>query len=356
MRKQYLRFLAIVIVNCIVFLILFVAAEISYRVYSLGFTKAIKSLEKFYSDVPYSNLGVSNWVIFDKELGYRLNPREKNFNNLSVRHGKIAIPKPNKIHRIMFLGDSVTWDKVGFVKHTRDILKKKGQFEIINAAVPGYTSYQEVLFYNKYLHVTTPDLVIWVYCLNDNHKFLHRFDEKANMLMTEEARKTLRINSFWDRIVSRSYILTRLHLGIISRINLKKSSNYNFGWESSVDFNNAWKDHAWKDYESHLIKLQSILDNQNAKMAIIVFPIELQLLYRNDEENYNYVVKPQRKIRALCKKYDVLCLDLYQKFADEYSRNRRLYRDGIHLNSYGHKLTTKLILAFLIENSLIALE
>ncbi len=356
MGKKYFRIVALVFVNCIVFLVLFVAAEISYRVYCDGFTKAVAGIVHYFDEVPYSNLGISNWVIFDEELGYRLNPRKDAYNNFSIRHGEIAIPKPEGVHRIIYLGDSIPWDRDGFVKRTRDFLKEKGQFDVINAAVPGYTSYQEVLFYQKYLEATTPDLVIWTYCLNDNHKFLHRFDEKAKMLWTKEAERTLRINSFWNRIVSRSYLLTRLHLGIISRIKRNKNSNYKFVWENTVAWKIAWKDYSWVDYENYLLKLKNILDNQNAKLAIIVFPYEPQLLYRNDAENYDYAVKPQRKLRALCKKYDIPCLDLYQRFADEYSRNKKLYRDRVHLNSAGHNLATQQILSFLLENRLLSLE
>lgn len=349
MGTKYSRFFLIVFVNCFIFLVLFIAVEISYRVYRDGFTKTIASIFNYFSEVPYSNLGTSDWVIFDEELGYRLNPMDEAFNNFSIRHGEIAIPKPENVYRILFLGDSIPWDKDGFVKQIKDFMKKKGQLEIINAAVPGYTSYQEVLFYKKYLEATNPDLVIWTYCLNDNHKFLHRFDAKARMLWTKEAERTLMINSWWDRIVSRSYLLTRLYLEIIHRIKQKKDSKYKFVWENKVDFNIAWKDHSWIDYENHLLELKKVLDNQKAKLAIIIFPYEPQLLYRNDKENYDYVVKPQIKLRALCKKYHIPCLDLYQRFADEYSLNNKLYRDGIHLNSKGHIITTKQILHFLVE-------
>ncbi len=356
MGKKYSRLFLLVFVNGMVFLVLFVVAEMSYRVYSDGFPKAFAGIAHFFDVVPYSNLGTSDWVIFDEELGYLLNPRKDGVNSFSIRHGEIAIPKPRGIRRIIYLGDSIPWDRDGFVKQTRDIMKEKGQYEIINAAVPGYTSYQEVLFYKKYLAATTPDLVIWTYCLNDNHKFLHRFDEKARMLWTKEAEGTLMGNSFWDRIVRRSYLLTRLHLGIISRIKQNKDSKDKFVWKNEKDFNIAWKDHSWIDYENYLVELKNVLDNQNAKLAIIVFPYEPQLLYRNDTENYDYIVKPQRKLRALCEKYHLLCLDLYQRFADEYARNKKLYRDGIHLNAEGHNLATEQILHFLFENRLLFLE
>ncbi len=356
MKRKHSKIVSLVFVNCIVFLVLFVAAEIFSRVYREGFTNVVADIVHYFDEAPYSNLGTSNWVIFDEELGYRLNPRKDDFNNLSIRHGEVAIPKPEEVRRIIYLGDSIPWDEGGFVKQTRDFLKEKGQFDVINAAVPGYTTYQEVLLYQKYLKATTPDVVIWTYCLNDNHKFLHRFDKNGKRLITKEAEKTLRIDSFWGRLASRSYLLTKLHLGIISRIKRSENSNYKFVWENAVDFNVAWKDQSWVDYENQLLELKNTLDNQNAKLAIIIFPYEPQLLFRNDAENYDYAVKPQSKLRTICKKYDIPCLDLYQKFADEYSQNKKLYRDGIHLNSDGHKLATQQIVSFLLENRLVSFE
>lgn len=91
MRTKFSRFSFIVLVNGIVFLVLFLAAEISYRAYKYGFTKAVKGIIHFFDEVPYSNLGTSDWVIFDEELGYRLNPNKEKFNNFSIRHGEIAI-------------------------------------------------------------------------------------------------------------------------------------------------------------------------------------------------------------------------------------------------------------------------
>jgi hypothetical protein len=170
----------VVLVNCLVFVVLFAAVEFSYRIYRDGFTKTVANLGS--DRVPYSNLGVSNWVIFDDDLGYRLNRGGDTTNPFPIHHGEITIPKPEKDYRILYLGDSIPWDKHGFAEQSKVLLSDKGRYDVINAAVPGYTSYQEVLLYEKYLKPITPDLVIWTYCLNDNHRFLHRFDEKAKML------------------------------------------------------------------------------------------------------------------------------------------------------------------------------
>jgi hypothetical protein len=359
-RKRLAKWSLLIAVNLLVFLFLFSIAEISYRVYREGFPRAFTGLTHDLVGVPYSNLGTSNWVIYDEELGYRLNPDRERFNNRSVRHGEITVPKPKEVYRIMFLGDSIPWDSDGFVKYTRASLEPTGPFEVINASVPGYTSYQEVLFYKKYLKDTTPDLVVWLYCLNDNHRFLHRFDENARMLWTREAERSLEVDSVWDSVISRSYLLTRLRLGILHEMEQRRAkSKGRFSWESTVDFHIAWKDAPWLDYEDYLLDLMGMLDEHNGKLAIIVFPLESQLRYGNNRGDYDYVVKPQRKLLALCKKHGIPCLDLYPEFEGQYSgkkglfRKKRLFRDGIHLNEEGHRFVTGQTLRFLSENQLL---
>ena len=353
-RRRPLRWVFVVMVNVFVFLVLFGFVEIGYRIYRDGFFRAFTGLANDFLRVPYSNLGTSNWVIYDRVLGYRLNPEREHFNSRSVRHGEIAVPKPKDVFRILYLGDSIPWDRKGFVKLTRDFLEKRGRFEVINASVPGYTSYQEVLFYKRFLKETTPDLVVWTYCLNDNHRFLHRFDENARMLWTKEAERTLEADGLWGSGASRSYLLTRLRLGVHHEIQQRRSKTKSrFPWESTVDFNIAWKDPPWLDYEAYLLDLQGLLKEHNGKLAVVVFPVEPQLMYRYDKENLAYVLKPQRRLLALCEKHRVPCLDLYPAFSAEASRGRRLFRDGIHLNAEGHRCVTLQTLRFLVENHLL---
>ena len=354
-RTKRCKWCVVVAVNLLLFIVLFSFMEISYRICCDGFTRAFIGLRNDLFKVPYSNLGTSNWVVYDEELGYRLNPEREAFNNRSIRHGEIRVPKPKDVYRIVYLGDSIPWDRNGFVDHTRAILEAKGRFEVINASVPGYTSYQEVLFYKKYLKDATPDLVVWTYCLNDNHKFLHRFDENAKMLWTKEAERTLEVDSIWDSMISRSYLLTRLRLGVRHEMEQQRASSKDqFPWESTVDLNIAWKESPWLDYETYLLDLKGMLDDSNGKLAIVVFPLAVQLRYGNQWEGHEYVVKPQRKVLDLCKKHKIPCLDLYPAFAAAYSHKRRLFRDALHLNDEGHRFVTSHTLRFLSENRLLS--
>ena len=349
-RFRAVRILALLLVNAALLIAVFAVAEIGYRIHRNGCAGAFAS---FLDDVPYSNLGTSNWVIYDEDIGFRLNPAREKFNAFSVRHGEIAVPKPDGVYRVLFLGDSVTWAKDGFVARVRESLGGRGRIEVINAGVPGYTSYQEVLFYKKYLAPVAPDLVVWVYCLNDNHKFLHRFDEKAKMLWTAEAEETLKIRSFGDRVVSRSYLLTRLRVALAAKDEADRKRSHRFFWEGRVDFNIAWKDESWPFHEEQLLELRRVLLGQNAKLAVVAVPYEPQFLYRSRTKDFDYVVKPQRKLKELCERYRVPYADLFSAFAAEYDAERSLYKDGVHLNEQGHRLAGREMLGFLSEHDLI---
>ena len=171
------RLLMLVLGNVAVFVVLFALLEVGVRIHRDGLGETWSRLVHG-EPVPYSNIGTGKWVINDPELGYRLNPEREEINALSIRHGEVTIPKPPGLFRLVVLGDSIPWGKggFGFVEDIAKRIESRGPIEVINAAVPGYTSFQELTFFKRYVLQVDPDVVVWTYCLNDNHKFLHRFD------------------------------------------------------------------------------------------------------------------------------------------------------------------------------------
>ena len=335
------------LVNLVILVSGFAILEIGYRVHRAGVRQAFQELATGAN----SDSGDPVWVIADDALGYRLNPNNAGINERSIRHGGISVPKPADLNRVIYLGDSLPYDPDGFVAMTRRRLGGSANIEVINASTPGYTSYQEVLFYERYLADTSPDLVIWTYCLNDNHRFLHRFDEQAQMLLTDEARATLLGDSTWGAWLDRSQVLVRLRLALLGLSKRVSRQQETFEWENLVAFRSAWDEDSWVEYEQHLLRLKSSLDAQGARLAIVVFPFEPQLRYRNDGANRRQALLPQRQLGELCERYDVPCLDLYEPFAQEYDLGRALFSDEIHLNPEGHQLTTELVLDFLAAES-----
>ncbi len=340
--KKLKKICLIVAVNVLILVVLLLLAELGYRFYRDGFLGAFARMQ---AGVPYSNLGTHNWMIFDDELGFRLNPARYKINKRSLRHGPIAIPKPPGVLRVVALGDSLSWDRPSFVDFLREKMGAAGKVEVINAGTPGYTAYQEVLFYRRYLKDIEPDLVIWTYCLNDNYRFLHSFDQHGNMLMTDEAMESLRTHSFWDVLISRSYLLTLARVSYLARRKETQSPPDEYIWRRQPDFNAAWKDYSWGLYEAQLKQLLAMVQGK-AKLVIMMVPYEPQLLARADA-NQAFVRKPQRMLAALCKKYGVPCLDLFEAFSAEHERKEKLYIDGIHLNYAGHQLVFSQLMRFL---------
>ena len=76
LSSKNIRLIKILGINALVFLLLFVLGEISYRMYRNGITGAFGS----GFNVPQSNLGTDNWVIYDEALGFRLNPDQPGVN------------------------------------------------------------------------------------------------------------------------------------------------------------------------------------------------------------------------------------------------------------------------------------
>ena len=299
--------------------------------------------------VPYSNPDADQWVISDPDLGYRLNPEHPNNNSLGLRNPEISIRKPVGTKRILVLGDSVAAAADGFVTILRQRLKDRVQ--VINAAVPGYTIYQERHYLERDLLRLEPDLVVLQYCTNDNHKFLHRFDSEGQFLITEEARRALvpdqRDALSW--LPKNSYLAFRLRFALLT---WRREQESGYPWDKLPDLATAWRDESWEEYSRHVFAMHEILRAVGSRLVLVAAPLAAQFdpgMLRHDAR---YVLKPQSKLAALCRRANVPMLDLHPVFYRH--QGWKLYRgDGIHFNERGHEVTADALMNFLESNRLV---
>jgi hypothetical protein len=337
--------IAVFIGVSIVFAIgIFFIAETIFRIKLLGYQKAIQSYAHPVQQP--SVLGTSDWYISDPDLNYRFNTSLPEINQYSMFEKNVTVPKPTGVIRIVILGDSLPFRGYpSLIDMVKEKYVNQSNVEILNASTPGYTTYQEMIFLEKYLLALEPDVVILAYCLNDNYTFLHRFDKDANMLWTDEAKNSLQITSYFDALISKSYFLTSLKLDTMK--NNTKVKEYKYPWEGSVDFNIAWKDYSWIDFSSRLKRMQSVLQVHNSKLYVVIFPLELQLDEALLKENYELVTKPQREVLLYCDQYQIPCLDLFNDFYKNNHEGKRLYVDGLHLSKIGQTISLDAISSFL---------
>lgn len=330
--------------------LIFFACETFMRIHDRGFLNGIKSY--FVIEPPYSSLGVNGWVVSDDTLGYRLNPSKPGVNRYSMRDHTIIVPKPAATKRVVILGDSIPF--IGdptFVTRLKYKFKDNPHIEILNASTPGYTNYQELMFLKKYILQIQPDIVILCYVTNDNYKFLQQYDAKYDSLFTQEAKDSLQIHTPLDVFISRSYFLSYLKNVYFEKAQRLKDKKSQYWWDNAKDFDTAWKDSSWPDVDNQIGSMNSLLKSQNARLFITIFPLESQTNRYVLSTNYNYVLKPQRKLAHICEKDNLPCLDLLPFFYKAVNDGHvQLYTDGLHLSDKGHEVTADVLYTFLTQH------
>jgi len=348
MKKRFLLFLLVCFSSLISILLIFFVIETVFRMEKRGIVEGLKSY--FQVEVPKNEAGEEYQMIADDELGFRLNPNNPEINSLSMKNAELVMPKPEGIKRIVILGDSVPWiGDPSFVDILQNKLNNSNSIEIINASTPGYTTYQELIFLKKYILQIDPDVVILAYALNDNHKFLHKYDVYGNMLLTEEAENSLVINTGIDQFLTKSYFFNFLKMLIFSMQKNNQLQEFKYWWEGSVDFNTAWKDNSWTEFAKQIREMNDLLSRQQAQFFVVIFPLQDQLFYDEfSTPDFNYIIKPQKQVLYYCDKYNIPALDLLSYF-QEYDEFE-LYTDGLHLSDSGHALSAELIEKLIFEN------
>jgi lysophospholipase L1-like esterase len=343
------RVLYLLIGNLIMFGGAFTLGELATRWYIQG--SAGSALASLVGRPDRAGGVTDGWLIRDAELGYRLNPRQTGVSSIGIRHADIEVPKRDGLFRFVVLGDSVAWDTSGFVTlmRQRSTEIRPGAVEVINGAIPGYTTYQERRLFERDLVETSPDLVVLQYCLNDNHRFLHQLNESGRWLITPEAERVLVPG--WlgpiGTLVRSSYLLLEIRVRLLA---MTSGSSGQYPWDTDPGFAAAWQDATWGDVETHLRAIQMSARRVGARFAIVAVPLEAQLDARWLDRDRAYTLKPQRRLVALGDKLDIPVLDLHSTFLA--AGDQRLYSDGIHLTPSGHELAAGAILRFIKDRRL----
>ena len=139
------------------------------------------------------------------DLGYQLKPHYSGFgadlldankrvpiqtNGLGLRGPQPKTPKPPGLNRIAALGDACTFG-IGLAygqtypalseKMLNDVARANLRFEIINAGIPGYTSYQALALLKQTILPLQPDLLIVYFGWNDHAPADRQIPDQENM-------------------------------------------------------------------------------------------------------------------------------------------------------------------------------
>jgi hypothetical protein len=146
--------------------VLFVAAEIGLRLFY--HPEFLGSVIQYDPTLGWSLTPGASLVSVDSQRDFRY---RIDVNSLGFRDREVDVNKPDGVRRVLVLGDSFAFG-VGLKNEERfsDMLQRMlpDDVQVINCAVPGWGTDQEMLFYEKSLRRLQPDLVVLTFLMQND--------------------------------------------------------------------------------------------------------------------------------------------------------------------------------------------
>ena len=285
------------------------------------------------------NKTIAGIVESDVDLIWRLKHRLNGplaTNELGFRDNPYNI---NADYKILLLGDSVSWgDGVGMKQSypflLEEMLNKRYSektFEIINSAVPGYSTFQQLTYLKKYGLKLKPDIIIHQFCLNDivqRFKVLFEYGGD-NIYLGIDTRNSIQGFQGWMVNNSRAYETVIRYL-----INFQKNKQEYAVKNLSNNKLSPELMEAWKITLNEINEISLIAKKENIQYLLLVAPYRYQL---KDPDNTN---QPQVRLKGFAKKNNLVFYDLLDPFyLNQELYGVSLFDDSSHFSVKGHILT-----------------
>ena len=316
-----------------------VLAEVILRLF--GYAGAPVSL---ITNIQYVNDSVLDWRYIPHSVvktGRVIN----RYNNTGFRDVDHSIEKSREVLRLMIVGDSVTegsgveWKSV-FAYVLQDQLSNK--YEIINLAMSGLNTIQEVHLLKTIGLKYKPDVVVLNFILNDcdfNSEFYaaKRFYEKTD---SEIGLLGMPIEPRVKRLLKSSaliYFVKERIENLIGRITGKEESNYFVKLWGNPDNR--------RQITTAFDELQFLQAEQQFEMVVIIWPLIVDYT--------KYALEPtHRWIKHEVEARGFATIDLLQSFSTMPYRDLQVTaEDNVHPNALGHKLAAQAFLNWLMDRN-----
>jgi len=251
--------------------------------------------------------------------------------------------KDNADYKILLLGDSVSWgDGVRMEQTYSFLLERKlnsdypgKTFEVINTGVPGYSTFQQLIYLRKRGIKLKPNLIIHQFCLNDiveRYSVLNQYGGD-NIFLGIDTRSS--INGLHGFMVmhSRGYEWVTRRL-----VNLwRKKQEYNV-INLAKDKLSLELEEAWGVVLKELSQIIQIAEQENIPYLLVAAPYRFQL------ENPSNTNQPQVRLQHFSLKRNFKFFDLLDGFYSQHQLSREpLFNDENHFSEIGHRLTATLL-------------
>lgn len=281
--------------------------------------------------------------VYDDETSYRLKPLYKGFRwgSWNTPHetnsrgllGSSEIDPSSDVHKVIFLGDSVTYgDAVPYATAFVTLMQTTAGpgWQLMNAGTPGWSTYQELHYYDRFLWDIPWRAVVIVFCLNDLVKFEWVWRNEREFEMTDELAELDGLRG-----------LTSQTAKAIELASLRRSFRARPATAPLASLNSAalraWSTGDWRDYANTVLE-PWLRTHRTVPVMIVLAPVRDQLKALALGAPRRDVLKPQQEMRSICERMHVECLDPIDaiRAAKTTDEADELYRDELHLTEHGH--------------------
>ncbi|UCC43791.1 MAG: SGNH/GDSL hydrolase family protein [Candidatus Zixiibacteriota bacterium] len=256
-------------------------------------------------------------------------------NSLRMRGKEISTLTDD--YRIVAIGNSCTfgwgipqqYTWVDLLETILNIRKPENRVQVLNAGVPGYTSYQGWQYFKRDLLDLDPNMVLIMFGWNDHWPAGKRI---------EDARQKMpgRV------LVSVHNLLSRLKLYQL----LRKAASSAVGEPVTESLGDLADDHssprrvALDEFVKNLEAMIALARENDAKPVLMIPPVASpQIYYEGRPWNLHYLHEPyQGCIRSVASQHSVPVIDLQAAFDRSANLFDRHQTDPIHFNVKGHRL------------------
>ncbi|MGA7990467.1 MAG: SGNH/GDSL hydrolase family protein [Thermoanaerobaculia bacterium] len=324
---------------------------------------------------------IASVILFGGPNGVRLRPNTRaviskhvlsgrevtlEINSLGLRAPEIG-PKGSDEFRVLVLGDSIVFGD--FVLESETFTARlealaagrRKRIHFFNAGLPGAGTAEELALFREIGRTVRPDLVLLAMYLNDAQSgslFFGRrlpdpWAKSAFLTWAAERWQLLDTRFFRDALpgeVPRSW-REEFRAGRNLRSGDMFGTKDGFDFEvynAYMDFGLAWNDKAWDIVSAITAALKRSVTAQGAQMAMLLFPVHLQVLGTYEDRH------PQEKAGAMAKRLGLPFLDpLPFLRADWHERHERLFYDHCHYTPHGYDVLARETLEWLTARGLV---
>jgi lysophospholipase L1-like esterase len=315
--------------------------------------------QKVYTERPFllnPELSYPRYYKRDSELFWRIRPNQTikgkffvdgvyKINSKGYREREFSAEKNPDITRIICLGNSCTFGwNVNSEQTYPKVLEKllnqnlpEPEFEVINAGMTGYSSYQGVRFLKREILGFHPDIIIFSYGWND-------------MCASEREDKDQRFPPQWilnlDDFLSRSRFYSFLKFEIMSLLKKLRQSQD----EKKIVYRVSLK-----DYQENLKELARIARDSGISVFFLSLPISSAKVFLGPGKTSKPHIANKyynKTLRETTSEIGAPLIDvalLFEDRGDLYDNGREEY---IHYNANGHRVIADAIYKYFLEQGI----